>query len=100
MTLETISLAELQDLWPKTDDGRMCARLLVRYGFTFMIESALGAQCTAERAQAESGASKAISKMVTDFGTLGLPTRERPKKTPMAQLHRFSEQQPPSEEKK
>lgn len=96
LKLETISIQELQAQWPASDEGRLCARLLQRYGFTVMVETALGAECTAERAQAESGANKAIAKMVSDFGTLGSePSKIVPKK-PMQRLHRFqsSEQQP------
>lgn len=99
MKLETISLQELQSQWPATDEGRLCARLLVRYGFTVMVETALGADCTGERAQAESGANKAIAKMVTDFGTLGAEPPAKASRKPLAQLHRFqNEQQPPTPE--
>lgn len=103
MKLEKISLAELQALWPATDEGRLCARLLIQYGFTFLVDSSLGAQCTAERAQAESGAAKAVAKMIEDFGTLGAEAPAKKVRKPLAPLHRFQteqqkQQQPPNPE--
>ena len=98
--IETLNLSELNELWPKSDDGRLCARLLQRYGFTLLVESAIGAAGTIERAQAETGASKAIAKIVKDFGSL---TTEKPVATPrkpLAPLHRFAPAQPEKPEKK
>jgi hypothetical protein len=67
--------------------------------FTLLVASTIGADCTAERAQAESGASKALAKMVTDFGKLMTQTAPRAPKKTMAPLHRFQQQQPENPEK-
>lgn len=87
--LESISLTELQELWPKSDEGALCARLLQRYGFTLLVESSIGAGC-AERAQAEAGATKALAKIVKDFGTLALDKPIPVSRKPLAQLKRFA----------
>lgn len=89
--LDAISLTELYELWPKGDEGKLCARLLCRYGFSMLVASAIGAECTEERAQAEAGASKALAKMLTDFGGLSRELPERAPKKPMQTLHRFEQ---------
>lgn len=87
--LETLTLHEMREAWPRNEDGRMCARLLKRYGLTLLIESTAGAECTEHRAQAEAGASKAIARIVKDFGTLTVELSEAPVMTPLATLRKF-----------
>lgn len=89
VNLEKISFADLADLWPKTDEGRLCSRLLVRYCFTYLVDSMAGATCSADLAQAESGAGKALAKMINDFGTLGTDAPSAPPKKPLQPLRRF-----------
>lgn len=97
--IQKITLEELQQQWPDSDQGRLCARLLQRYCFTFIIQACLEAECTEQRSQAESGATKAIAKMVCDFGTLVTPPKPPEAVTTMKQLNRFQNQKPTNEPK-
>lgn len=99
LPLEQISIDELREQWPKSDDGKLAARLLQRYGYSLLIESSLGAECTEDRAQAESAANKAIAKMVKDFAVLAVPIQERKPRKPMQPLHRFQQPEKNSTEK-
>jgi len=86
---EPITLDEMRSLWPQTEDGRLCARLLNRFGVTKLIESALGGECTVERSQAEAGANKALAAACKDFLALSVPPTVKPDRKPMTKLHRF-----------
>lgn len=91
---ESITLAELRELWPDSADGKLCGRLLQRYGFSILVKTAQGSACSLNEAPAESGALKAIAKMVEDFGTLGTaPLPPEPRK-PLPSLHRFQTEKP------
>jgi hypothetical protein len=90
--LDAISIDELRSLWPHTEEGRLCARLVLRWGFTTLVESAYVADCNAVSAQAEAAANKAIAKMLKDFGTVTHTATPPEPRKPMAALNRFNQQ--------
>jgi hypothetical protein len=87
--IREINRTELLEQWPRSDDGAMCARLLKRFVFTLLVETAAGANALPSSAQAESAGNKMLAMLVKDFGKLEVPVAPKPKRAPMAPLHRF-----------
>lgn len=98
--IQSLTLDELKGMWPKSEDGRMCARLLQRYCYALLVKSSAGAACTAERAQAEAGANKAVAKITDDFSELGFEAAPQEKPNGIRQLHRFATTTPEQPERK
>lgn len=92
--IEPLNLDQLREQWPDSEDGRLAARLAKRFLLTKLIESAAGAECTADRSQAESGGSKAIAIISKDFGSLLSDAPKREPRKPIAPLHRFQAEKP------
>jgi hypothetical protein len=97
--IKPITLEELREDWPKDESGRIAADLLQRYGFTLLVRSTVSADCNAVSAQSEAGASKAIAKMVEDFGQLTVKPTPKPPMKPLATLNRNRNPQETHEQK-
>lgn len=95
--MDPLNEDELREQWPKDDSGALAARLLQRYLFTLATETALGADCL-ERAQAESAANKTIAKITKVFGKLLTPATAAAPRKPLAQLHRFTADNPATDQ--
>ena len=94
--IHSLSLSEFLDQWPKSDDGRLAGRLLQRYCYTLLVDSAIGNDCGPMTAQAESGAMKAIAKMTKDFASLAVPGKEKKKPVELPTLNRFRDTEAPN----
>lgn len=93
--IERAGLKLLQEFWPKTEDGRLCARLLQRYMFTRLVDTARGAECNPITAPSEAGANKAHAQLVEDFSTLATEQPPAPTVTKLPTLHRHADTQKP-----
>lgn len=88
--LEKVTVEELRSAWPQNEEGKLCSRLLQRYVFSLLVESAADATCTLEAAASESGANKAFARMVRDFALLRSEATPKKERTALAPLHRFN----------
>lgn len=86
--IQPLTLDELRTLWPKTEDGALCARLLQRFLYTLLTETAAGADC-AERAQAEAAANKTIATITRSLALLTSPPKPPAARQGMKPLRRF-----------
>lgn len=69
-------MMEMVELWPKSEDGMLSARLAQRHLMTLLVEKGAKATCLPELAASEMATCRALACLVKDFGTL--PTTEKP----------------------
>lgn len=68
------------------------ARPLDEFLVAHLVETALGSKCTADTAQAEAAAAKAIANLIKTFRSVGNKPKAQ-RKTKLQPLHRFSAEQ-------
>jgi hypothetical protein len=98
--LHTLTLSEMRELWPQSPEGKLCARLLQRWGFTVLIENAVNTDGGPMTASMECGMTKMAASMVRDFGTLGEELPEVQPRVALKPLNRFQKTENPTPEKK
>lgn len=89
-----LTIEELREEWPKTEDGIQCANLMQRYLYTLLTSTASANQCGAAAA-AEAAADKTIAEMTRTLASLVIPRAPKSDRRPgMKPLHRFEPQKP------
>lgn len=93
--IHPITFEELRESWPKDASGLQTAELIQRYLITLATNTALGAECTADRAQAEAAVNKALARMYRDFSSITVTPENPPSRPQMKTLRRFDKPENP-----
>lgn len=92
--IQPITEEELLDEWPKDESGRSAAELLQRFMIWTMANSALGAECTEQRAQAEAAANKVHANLMKIFSKITITPKKKEDRKPLPALNRFQQPEP------
>ena len=89
--IQTIDEKELIEYWPKDESGRFAAELLQKFLIGLSMESAFGASCLEQRAQAEAAVNKVHANLFKVISKITIEKKEKKKGPSMPQLNRFKE---------
>ncbi len=95
--IQPITEDEFLESWPKDDSGLAAAELLQRLMIWTLANSAMGAECTESRAQAEAAANKVHAKLLNVFSKITVTPKKKTERQPLPSLNRFKSEKPEPE---